>query len=189
MRAERAIELQRLDEDDRDEFVAAMRASRRLHQPWISPPVTTREFDAFFERGSEPSCECLLARRREDGAIVGYFDLSEIVRGPLQSAYLGYGANAELAGRGYMTAAMGHLLRHAFNRLRLHRLEANIQPANAASIALVRRCGFVREGFSERYLKIGGRWRDHERWAILADDWRKRPEARRGVEGVRLGSS
>jgi ribosomal-protein-alanine N-acetyltransferase len=174
LREERKIELQRLCEEDRDEFVAAMRASRRLHQPWISPPVTTKEFDAFFERSGGPTCECLLARRCEDGAIVGYFDVSEIVRGPLQSAYLGYGANAEHAGRGYMTAAMGQLLRHAFTRLRLHRLEANVQPANAASIALVRRCGFVREGFSERYLKIGGRWRDHERWAIRVEQWRAR---------------
>ena len=172
MQVEREVELQRLCDKDRDEFVAVMRVSRRLHQPWISPPITSEEFDLFLERSSGPSSECLLARRREDRAIIGYFDLSEIVRGPLQSAYLGYGANAEHAGSGYMTAAMHHLLSHAFTRLRLHRLEANVQPANAASIALVRRCGFVREGFSERYLKVGGRWRDHERWAIRVEQWR-----------------
>ena len=60
-------------------------------------------------------------------------------------------------------------MRHAFRRLKLHRLEANIQPTNAPSIGLARACGFAREGYSPRYLKIGGRWRDHERWAILAD--------------------
>ena len=59
-------------------------------------------------------------------------------------------------------------LQHAFKSMKLHRLEANIQPGNAASIALVRSCGFSKEGYSPRYLKIGGRWRDHERWAILA---------------------
>jgi ribosomal-protein-alanine N-acetyltransferase len=57
----------------------------------------------------------------------------------------------------------------AFGRLRLHRLEANLQPGNSASRRLVRRLGFRREGYSPRYLKLGGRWRDHERWALLAD--------------------
>jgi len=66
------------------------------------------------------------------------------------------------------------LLRHAFLNLRLHRLEANIQPGNLASIALVKRCGFVLEGFSPRYLKICNRWRDHERWALRAEVWRQR---------------
>ena len=70
-----------------------------------------------------------------------------------------------------MTEGMGLVLDYAFSELGLHRLEANIQPGNTASIALVRRCGFVREGFSEKYLKIGGEWRDHERWAIRADLW------------------
>jgi len=65
------------------------------------------------------------------------------------------------------------MLRHVFVTMKLHRLEANIQPRNAASIAVVKRAGFSLEGYSRRYLKIGGRWRDHERWAILAEDWRK----------------
>jgi ribosomal-protein-alanine N-acetyltransferase len=71
-----------------------------------------------------------------------------------------------------MTEGMRLLFRYAFGDLKLHRLEANIQPENRASIALARRTGFRREGFSPRYLKIGGRWRDHERWAILAEDAR-----------------
>ena len=60
---------------------------------------------------------------------------------------------------------------HAFGRLGLHRVEANIQPGNTPSLRLVRRAGFTREGFSRRYLKIGGRWRDHERWALLRESW------------------
>lgn len=62
---------------------------------------------------------------------------------------------------------MSVVIRRAFGELKLHRLEANIQPGNVASIALVRACGFALEGYSPRYLKIGGRWRDHERWALL----------------------
>jgi ribosomal-protein-alanine N-acetyltransferase len=64
------------------------------------------------------------------------------------------------------------MLRYAFKQLKLHRVEANIQPENVASIALVKRAGFVNEGYSRRYLKIGGQWRDHERWAILHEDWK-----------------
>lgn len=100
--------------------------------------------------------------------------MSQIARGNLQSAYLGFRIGAAHAGRGYMTEALPQVLRHAFDKLRLHRLEANIQPGNEASIALVRRAGFTREGFSGRYLKINGRWRDHERWAILREDWLER---------------
>jgi len=73
-----------------------------------------------------------------------------------------------------MTEALALVLREAFGPLRLHRVEANIQPGNRASIGLVRRAGFRREGLSRRYLKIGGRWRDHERWALTVEDWRRR---------------
>jgi len=86
--------------------------------------------------------------------------------------YLGYYVGAEYAGRGYIKEAIELVLKYAFESLRLHRLEANIQPGNLASIAIVKRAGFVREGYSRRYLKICGRWRDHERWAIIAEDWR-----------------
>jgi ribosomal-protein-alanine N-acetyltransferase len=151
-----------------------MRASRRLHRPWLTPPVTPAAFDALLRRAAEESFVSLLARRHPDDALIGYFNISNIIRGALQSAFLGYGAVAAYAGNGYMTEGLDLVLAHAFTRLGLHRLEVNIQPGNAASIALARRCGFEREGFSPRYLKIGGRWRDHERWAILAEEWRDR---------------
>ena len=93
-----------------------------------------------------------------------------IVRGLFQSAYLGYYVGAAFAGRGYMAEGLALVVRHAFSEMGLHRLEANIQPDNAASIALARRCGFRKEGFSPRYLRISGEWRDHERWALLADE-------------------
>ena len=106
---------------------------------------------------------------------MGVINVNEIVRGHFRSAYLGYYAFVSLAGRGYMSEGLALALRWAFGELRLHRVEANIQPANEASRALVRRLGFRREGFSRRYLKITGRWRDHERWALLAEDWRGAP--------------
>jgi ribosomal-protein-alanine N-acetyltransferase len=73
-----------------------------------------------------------------------------------------------------MTEALPLVLRLVFQRLKLHRIEANIQPDNAASIALVRRAGFVKEGTSRRYLRIGGGWRDHEHWVMLRESWRRR---------------
>jgi ribosomal-protein-alanine N-acetyltransferase len=109
------------------------------------------------------------------------FTLSEIVRGVFQSAYLGYYAVVPFAGQGYMREGMRLCLRHAFSRLRLHRVEANVQPANAASLALVRGAGFRHEGYSPRYLRLGGRWRDHERWAMLAEEWRKSRDSGQGT--------
>ena len=108
------------------------------------------------------------------GDIAGVVNVSEIVRGSFQSAYLGYYALEPLAGRGFLRSGLRAVISHCFGELRLHRLEANIQPENARSIALVAGLGFQREGLSPRYLKIGGRWRDHERWALLADNWRRR---------------
>ena len=156
------IELRVLAARDRAEFTAAMRASRRLLHPWMVAPASAEAFAALLRRNRDERFETLLACRRVDGAIVGFFNIAEIVRGPFQSAYLSYAAVAAHARRGYMTEGLELVLRDAFTRLGLHRLEANIQPANAASIALVARCGFVKEGLSERYLKVGGRWRDHD---------------------------
>jgi ribosomal-protein-alanine N-acetyltransferase len=118
-----------------------------------------------------PSRHRLLVRRRADDAILGVVNLNEIVRGSFQSAYLGYYAFRPHSGQGYMTEGLALVLRHAFEGLGLHRLEANIQPGNRHSRGLVRRLGFRKEGFSPRYLKIGGRWRDHERWAIVREAW------------------
>jgi [ribosomal protein S5]-alanine N-acetyltransferase len=171
-RRDARVILRPLSRGDRDEFIAAMQASRRLHGRWLSPPTTPEAFDQWLRRSRDVSFVSILPRRVEDDAIVGYFNISQIIRGYLQSAFLGYGAVAAYAGRGYMTEALGLVLEHAFTDLGLHRLEANIQPGNEPSIALVRRCGFVKEGFSERYLKINGRWRDHERWAIRSEQWR-----------------
>jgi len=115
-----------------------------------------------------PSNYAFLVCRASDNAIVGVVNLSNVVRGLLQSGYLGYYAFAGYERQGYMASGLSVVVRHAFNKLKLHRLEANIQPGNTASIALAASCGFTLEGYSPRYLKIGGRWRDHERWAILA---------------------
>lgn len=101
----------------------------------------------------------------------GIVELSEIVRGGFENAYLGYYAFASSAGRGVMRTGLSLVIGFAFQALGLHRLEANIQPGSTASVALVRRLGFRLEGFSPRYLRIAGEWRDHERCAIAREDW------------------
>jgi [ribosomal protein S5]-alanine N-acetyltransferase len=159
---------------DRTEFLDLMRASRSFHRPWASAPTNDDRFAAYLADSRRPDFEAMLVCRHEDSAIVGFFNLSQIARGLLQSTYLGYAAGKPYAGQGYMREGLALVLRHAFLTLRLHRVEANIQPGNHASLALARGAGFRREGFSPRYLKIGGRWRDHERWAILSDEWRTR---------------
>jgi len=159
---------------DAEEFMALNRASLRFHCGLASPPVRREQFRAQLERSRRSDAICFVICRIDDGAIVGAINLSQIFRGGFQSAYLGYHIGASFARQGYMTEALELVLKYAFDKLRLHRLEANIQPSNRASIALVKRAGFVREGFSRRYLKIGGRWRDHERWAIIAEDWKER---------------
>jgi ribosomal-protein-alanine N-acetyltransferase len=149
-----------------------MRASRRFHHPWLTAPTTPQAYDILMAKVADPRYEPHLLTRRQDGAIVGFINIGEITRGQLQSAYLGYAAVAEHAGQGYMSEGLQLVLARAFGELELHRLEANIQPGNHRSINLVSRAGFVREGFSERYLQVGGQWRDHERWAIRAEQWR-----------------
>ncbi|HTT29595.1 MAG TPA: GNAT family protein [Solirubrobacteraceae bacterium] len=170
--------------EDRAEFIGLMRASRAFHRPWATAPTDDEAFDAYLVDSRRPDFEAMLVCRRADAAILGFFNLSHITRGSLQSAYLGYAVGSKFANQGYMREGLDLVVRVAFETLRLHRIEANIQPGNQASIALARGAGFTREGFSPRYLKIGGRWRDHERWAVLAEDWRER-DGRVGAQSER----
>jgi len=162
------IRLLRLSPVDEAEFIAAARRSRVLHGPWVSPASTPEKFRAYVARMSEPAQNAFTVRRRDTNALIGVITISNVVMGPFRSAYTGYYAFAPHAGQGYMREGLHAVVRHAFGVMKLHRLEANIQPGNRASIALAKACGFRKEGFSPRYLKIGGRWRDHERWAIIA---------------------
>ena len=153
-------------------FLLAVRRSRRLHAAWVLAPATAVAYRRYMERLQRPTHAGYLVLDRAPAALVGVINVSEIVRGALASGYLGYYAFSPHAGRGLMREGLALVLDEAFRRLGLHRLEANIQPGNRASRRLVRGLGFRREGFSPRYLRIAGRWRDHERWAILREDWR-----------------
>jgi ribosomal-protein-alanine N-acetyltransferase len=152
-------------------------ASRPFHKAWVTPPATSGEYWMFLARCRRRSHEAFFVIRRDTRELAGVVNLNEIVRGQFGCAYLGYYAFAPSAGQGLMTEALALVLDRAFGPMRLHRLEANVQPGNEASLRLLRGLGFRREGFSPRYLKIGRRWRDHERWAILAEEWAARRPA------------
>ena len=155
--------------DDQDEFLALARASVSLHHPWYSMPMTPEQYQSYIARYSQPATEGFLVCVRDRGAIAGIVTIDTIVRGRFQSASLSYAAFAPSAGQGYMTEGLALVLRYAFCELRLHRLEASIQPGNLASLRLVGRLGFRKEGYSPAMLFIDGAWRDHERWAITRE--------------------
>ena len=163
------VYIRRPELSDRQAFALAMKHSNGLHEPWVSAPTTELSFRRYIKRIQGDIDDGFLILRVDDEAIVGVVNLNVMIYAALCSAYLGYYGVAEHVGKGFMKQGMMHVINHSFSEMGLHRLEANIQPDNSASLALVKSLGFQREGYSPRYLKIGNQWRDHERWALLAD--------------------
>ncbi|MEZ5560381.1 MAG: GNAT family protein [Pseudomonadales bacterium] len=166
MTAEPRVYLRPAARRDRTEFLELMQASRHLHEPWIAPPLGNLSFHGYINRTQRDDHEGHLVCLKESDALVGVININNIVRGSFLSASLGYYVGAPYAGFGYMREGLELIKQHAFRTLGLHRLEANIQPDNHASLALVKRCGFTREGLSPAFLYIAGSWRDHERWTV-----------------------
>ena len=157
-------------ESDRAAFTAGVLASERLHDPWLDAGEPDPWFDRLLSRNRTETDRSLVVCLAGDDGLAGVYNLSQIVYGQFGNAYLGYYAFEPYAGRGLMRAGIELLLDLAFGELGLHRVQANIQPDNVASIALVRGAGFRREGFSPRYLMIRGEWRDHEQWAMTVEE-------------------
>jgi [ribosomal protein S5]-alanine N-acetyltransferase len=176
LRRGRRVHIRPLALSDRAEFLERVRASKSLHRPWSHPPSSEEAFREHVGPGGWDARR-LVACRNDDEAIVGYFGLGQIVYGKFRNAYLGYYAFQPFAGEGYMREGLELVLRYAFDDLNLHRVQASIQPENERSIGLVRGAGFRMEGVALRYLKIGGRWRDHEQWAITLEERRQRRRA------------
>jgi ribosomal-protein-alanine N-acetyltransferase len=159
--------------EDFEEIVRLYKSSRKFHRGLVQTPITATAFEKYLVQNQLEVNEYFLICRNDDKAIAGSINLSQIFRGNFKNAYLGYYSGEKFARQGFMTEAVEILLRFAFKNLKLHRIEANVQPHNTASIAVLKKANFTKEGFSPRYLKIGGRWRDHERWAIIVENWRK----------------
>ena len=154
---------------DRRELLALAASSRALHAPWIAPPMTPHMFKIYLRRTQRDDHEGYVICRRDSDEIVGVINVNNVVKGSFLSASLGYYAAQAHAGQGFMRAGLMQVKEHLFSEVGLHRIEANIQPGNEASIALVRSCGFELEGLSRAFLFINGAWRDHQRWAAIDD--------------------
>jgi [ribosomal protein S5]-alanine N-acetyltransferase len=165
-------------EEDRGEFIELRRASRKFLEKW--EPIPPKGLDPWGDSGFDRELALaetertrrLLVCQRSDGVIVGKLSISGIERGIQQSCHFGYWVGEAFARRGYAAEAVRLGIGYAFRTLKLHRVEANLIPENAASRGVVVAAGLQKEGFSPRYLKIRGRWRDHERWAVVKEDWK-----------------
>ncbi len=158
------------------EFTDLNKASVEFHKGLANPPKDQESFDEFFAKNEQTANESFFICSVETDEIAGSIGLSQIFRGGFQNAYLGYYLGEKFAGKGFATEAIALIVKFAFEDLLLHRIEANIQPHNFASIAVVKKNGFSKEGFSPKYLNIDGIWRDHERWAIINENWEKESE-------------
>lgn len=171
-----------------DEFIAAVARSRALHADFVAPPETPQAFRRFVRQGRLASEVRFLSVTSDTLRIAGVLTLGGIVREPLQSASVGYYAFEPYAGRGLMREAVGLLIAYAFDTLRLVRLDASIRPDNERSRLLAQRLGFRCDGLALHDVRIGGRWYAHERWALLAAEWRGAAEPARGTRDRRAGT-
>ena len=159
-------------EKDCSELLSLRCRSKDFHFPWVILILNKKACYDYIHRSTNDNFQGLLVCHLSTNKIIGIFNLSQIYYGGFQNAYLSYYADVDYAGKGLMFEGVRLAIDYAFSTLRLHRLEANIQPGNRASVNLVKRLNFTKEGFSPKYLKINGAWRDHERWALTVEKWR-----------------
>jgi len=154
---------------DFEEWAELREASRDFLAPWeptwpaddLSRASFRRRLRRYAEdQRSDLAYPCFIFRN-EDQKLVGGVTLTNIRRGVAQAGSLGYWMGAAYARQGYMTAAVRALVPFAFSTLKLHRIEAACIPENAASVRLLEKTGFVREGYAREYLCINGIWQDH----------------------------
>ncbi|MBS0191585.1 MAG: GNAT family protein [Phycisphaerales bacterium] len=168
------VHLRRPVLSDRDEWVKLREASLEHLLRWEPRQQVKSEAErwkSFFGTSDTEERKRFLICRNEDSRLVGYVGLNGIRHGALLGCDLGYWIGQPFVRRGYMTEALLLAIGHAFGSLGLHRVEANIQPHNAASIAVVKKAGLRFEGTALRFLRIDGRWCDHQRWALTSEEW------------------
>jgi ribosomal-protein-alanine N-acetyltransferase len=161
--------IRHLKASDEKIFMTHIRRSRELHRSWVQVPTSAKAFQRYVQEMNTTDDQAYVAIRTDTHEMVGVVELQDIFRGDFQNAYLVYYGFAGQLQQGFMRNAVQEVIAKAFGAMKLHRLEANLQPNNLASIALLKACGFEKEGLSPKFLRKNGEWRDHERWALLND--------------------
>jgi ribosomal-protein-alanine N-acetyltransferase len=159
--------LRRLSLSDESEFLSKSIASKKIHRSWVLVPTTKKQFRDYVEEMNSDVNKAFAVVDPQSNTIAGIVELRDIFMFDFKNSYITYYAFHQHLRKGFMKLGVMQAITIAFKKLKLHRLEANIQPENKASIALAKSCGFTKEGFSPKFIKKGGRWKDHERWALL----------------------
>ena len=163
------VQIRHLKASDEKIFMVHIRRSRELHRSWVQVPTSGKAFQRYVQEMNTTDDQAYVAIRTDTHEMVGVVELQDIFRGDFQNAYLVYYGFAGQLQQGFMRNAVQEVIAKAFGAMKLHRLEANLQPNNLASITLLKACGFEKEGLSPKFLRKNGEWRDHERWALLND--------------------
>ncbi len=152
--------------------------SRSFLEPW-EPSWASDELDKsawryrlkrYREDYSRGQAIPFFIFEKASGQLLGGVTLGNIRHGVARSGHIGYWIGEKYAGQGYMLEALELLARHAFDTMRLHRIEAACIPGNRRSVRVLEKAGFTREGLLRSYLKINGTWQDHYLYALIADD-------------------
>ena len=162
-----SIALRHLNFSDEAEFLANSAESKYLHKSLVIVPTTKKQFKNYVEEMNSDANKAFAVVNLHSSEIVGVVELRDIFMFDFKNSYITYYAFHKHLRKGFMKLGVLQAIAIAFKKLKLHRLEANIQPENKASIALAKSCGFKKEGFSPKFIKKGGKWKDHERWALL----------------------
>jgi len=153
------------------DYLDACHRSRTLHRGLVAEAMTPADYRDYLERAARPSQESFFVVTAASGQLAGVVNVVDIARDSMPLGRLAYFAFVPHAGAGLMREGVGQVIDVAFRELGLARLNADIQPGNGRSSGLVQRLGFRRDPGSPSQLKIGSRWRAHERWTLLRADW------------------
>jgi ribosomal-protein-alanine N-acetyltransferase len=171
--------LKSLDPELAEELLEFRKRNEGFFRPWspeypedyLTIEYTLKNAEFIDNETNEgKTIKFVLFKKEEPKRIIGSISLSNIIMGPFKSCFMGYRIDEKENSKGYATEAIKEVIRYGFEKLGLHRIEANIIPRNAASVRVAEKNGFVYEGLSRRYLKINGIWEDHMHYVILNEE-------------------